>query len=165
MGFEELVDPAFEALSRPRDEKGEIEYDLVDGEPWDIQLRKGCRYLKTAEHCLDGPNGQGYYTGAVELSLCAIERTLQALLMEYHGYRVRDFHDHGYTLIEARERGLLDEAAALALQDLWGEFRSENYYRLGVPDRHAAEAVLEMARALHDEMGARKAAYRGACQC
>lgn len=165
MGFEDLIEPAFEALARPPDEKGEIEYDLLEGEPWDIQLRKGCRYLKTADHCLQGPNGQGYYTGAVELALCSIERTLQALLMEDHGHRVSDFRDHDDTLIEAGNREVIDEDAALGLQDLWDEFRSDNYYRLGVPDRHAAEAVLDLAQTLHDELVQRRAVYRGACRC
>lgn len=162
----DLVEQAFEALARPEDEKGEIEYDLAGGKPWDVQLRKGCRYLATAEHCLVTPGGAGgYYTGAVELSLAAIERSLQAVLMEAHGYRMGDFHDHEATIIRAGDHGVLDRGITDRLRDLWAEFRSETYYRLGIPDRVAAEAVLTLARAVHRDLAGRKARYRGACKC
>lgn len=132
---------------------------------WEIQLRKGCRFLAAAQHCLLRPPRPGFYAGAVELAFAAIERTLQSVLMRQERVPAEDFRSHLHAMRQAGLRELVPPDLARVLEDLWLEFRNENYYRSGVPDRAAATTLVRLAERLHRQLVGRRAEYRGSCTC
>lgn len=160
-----LAQAAQEALQSPREGDDERERGLEEGPSWEIQLRKACRFLAAAQHGLLRRPKPGFYTGVVELSFAAVERTLQAQLMNQKGFEAEDFRRHLYAIQEAGARGAIPRDVALVLEDVWFEFRNENYYRSGIAGRSAAEAMLRLAEALHAQLKSRHASLRGACIC
>lgn len=125
-------------------ENVEAGLDVDDAEL--VQLRRACRLLAAASRLLDG----GYYTVVIESSFVAIERTIQFRLIHdgaMSGSEVIGSHRRLYQ--RGAAVGLYDDAFAEQLAELWNQNRTKTYYRLGVATEAQAEAMQDLARAVH----------------
>lgn len=160
-----LAQEAYEALAEADPAADPSEPGIAPGLAWQVHLQKGCRFLAAARHCLMKGPRPGFYTGAMELAFCSMERTLQAHLMHREGYRGEDFRAHLVAFRESGTRGILEPDVARALEDLWVDFRNENYYREGIPGRSSADRIVALASELHLLVARSRPAYRGVCSC
>lgn len=158
--LDRMAEEAFEAL-------GEREEPAAAGaDNWQGQLAKACWFLRDARRlATTRERVEGRESSIVELSLSAAERTVQAVLMEKHAFGPEKFRQHIVGFQLAGERKVISRDLAFTLEQIWRDFRNENYYRSGNPSRQAAERVLGLAEGLHRQLARRKAAYRGVCRC
>lgn len=132
------------AFSRPR---STYETDLDPGNPETTQLRKACRLL---EACRTLRANDGYYTSVIEMSFAAIERTLEWYVLEQSTDTVGDFQSHRYAYDRAADLGLFSSALCDALYRMHQEHRSAAYYRDTVATEGQADALFDLAVAVHE---------------
>ncbi|WP_248910235.1 hypothetical protein [Halocatena marina] len=112
-----------------------------------LQLRKACRLLDAAEFLLER---NGHFTIIIEASFVAIERSLQYYVTDrgysVPGQRHTEVYDRGV------QAGLFSQEAADRLEALWTEHRSKSYYRTGIAGEYRAQAMFQLATAIHSEV-------------
>lgn len=123
-----------------------IEEGLDVDDPELVQLRRACRLLAAGSLLLDA----GYYTVVIESSFVAIERTIQFRLIHDGAMAPSEIiSSHRRLYQRGAEVGLYDDAFGDELADLWNQNRTKTYYRLGIATKEQAEAMQELAAALH----------------
>lgn len=143
------VEDSLEAAERAfRDTRGQtVETGLDIDDAATIQLRKACRLL-TAAQALNDQNG--YYTVVIEASFVAVERSIQAFLLE-RGYSepqdLRYGHTDGYE--RAAEVNLFSSEFGDRLTEHWAQNRADIYYREAPASAEQATAMLELAEDIH----------------
>lgn len=156
-----------DALDDAVDAFGETGYgvptreDAIDTDTdWTTQLTKACRLLAAAETCAE----QGFYTAAIELCFGATERSVEAYAIAEGGDNRREFHDHTTCYDQATDLGLLSEAAAGDLRDLYDTNRTDSYYGGRRPTERQAAAMRRLARRVHEYVTA-QIRVGGVCVC
>jgi hypothetical protein len=71
----------------------------------------------------------------------AIERSIEASALAMTGDELDDFEDHEFSYERAHESGLFEQETARAMQDLYGDNRTESYYGGGRPTERQAAAI------------------------
>ena len=113
-----------------------------------IQLRKACRLLDACRLLRDRG---GYHTSSIEMSFAAIERTLEFYALTASNDTIDDFregHDHAYD--RSADLQLVTEDTARRLKQLYRDNRAAAYYRSTVATEQQADAMFDLAVALHD---------------
>ncbi len=113
---------------------------------WKTQLTKACRLLEVVETL---QSQDGYYTAVIEVSFGAIERSIEAYALAMTDDSLQDFQDHQFSYERAQQIGLFERETAEAMKDLYSENRTESYYGGGRPTEEQAEAMTELAIAVH----------------
>jgi hypothetical protein len=142
-----------DALDRARDAfemigTGRVEFEAginADAD-WKTQLTKACRLVEVAETLQE--HG-GYYTAVIEVCFGIIERSIEAYALAMTNDTLQDFQDHQYGYERAHEIGLFTRETAGGMKDLYSENRTESYYGGGRPTDEQAEAMAELAVAVH----------------
>lgn len=144
--IEDALEEAINAFEEYPDER-EIETGLKTGDAMELQLRKSCRLLKASEELLEE---NGYYILVIDACFTAIERTLQAYLLEKNVLKEGEtVFDHEKIYRMARNTGIYDKDFEEDLKMLWKENRSKNYYRDGIPSETRAEKMYKLAKSVH----------------
>lgn len=143
------VDDSLAAAERAfRDTRGQtVETGLETRDEAIVQLRKACRLL-TAARTLRDQNG--YYTVIIEASFVAVERSIQAFLLE-RGYADPEDIRHGHTEVyeRAAEVNLFSSEFGDRLAQHWAQNRADIYYREAPASEEQAEAMLTFATDVH----------------
>ncbi|WP_049928151.1 hypothetical protein [Halopiger goleimassiliensis] len=112
-----------------------------------IQLRKACRLL-TAARTLRERNG--YYTVVIEASFVAVERSIQAFLLERGYAEARDpRYGHTKAYERAAEVNLFSREFADRLAEHWAQNRAAVYYRDAPASSKQATTMLSFAEDVH----------------
>lgn len=114
-----------------------------------IQLRKACRLL---DACRLLRAYDGYHTSVIEMSFAAIERTLEFYALTASNDSVDEFHDHERAYDRANALGLISDDVARRLKQLYRDNRAAAYYRDTVSTSREADAMFELAVAVHDHV-------------
>jgi len=139
----ERAQDAFEMVGR-----GQIAFEdgISADEDWKTQLTKACRLLEV----IDTLRGQdGYYTAVIEVCFGAIERSIEAYALSMTSNRLEEFQDHQFGYERAHQIGLFEQETAEDMKDLYSENRTESYYGGGRPTEQQAEAMTDLASAVH----------------
>lgn len=144
--IESLLVESLESFKR-RTTAVEDGFDIHDAEL--LQLRKSCRLLDAASF-LQAENG--YYTVVIEASFAAIERSVQFYLLHTDLLSEDEYVGHETVYERGFHAGLYDESFKRRLVGLWRNNRSKLYYREGVGTAGRAEAMLELALAVHEHV-------------
>lgn len=150
------VEDAFGGQLGPLDYEDGLDPDANDTAV--IQLRKACRLL---DACRLLREHDGYHTGVIEMPFAAIERTLEFYALTASNDTIDDFregHDRG------AELGLITEATARRLKQLYRENRAAAYYRDTVAATQQADALFNLAVVSH-EYTKDFAQYSHECRC
>jgi len=127
-----------------------------------VQVQKACRLLGTGAALQD----EGAFCGSVlEHAFAAIERTLEGYLIAFADYEVRDFHDHAAVYDRGRQQVPLESETLEVLEALYDDRRTEHYYGTTVTTERQAEAMLDVATALHDHIVQFDTEVTRYCQC
>jgi len=128
--------------------RGTVEFEtgIEQDSQWQTQLTKACRYL---EACRALRRADGFDGAVVELCFGAVERTLEAYLLQDTDDDLADFRDHEAVYDRATQRGLFERETAAALRDLYRTNRTEHYYAGAVPTVGKATAMYELAESVH----------------
>lgn len=132
-------------LGRPDYEEG-LDPDQHDADV--IQLRKACRLL---DACRLLREHDGYHTSVIEMSFAAIERTLEFYALTASNDTIDDFregHDRAYD--RGVELNLVTAETARRLKQLYRDNRAAAYYRDTVAATQQADAMFDLAVAVHD---------------
>jgi HEPN domain-containing protein len=142
---DESLTAAEQAFRDPRDHTVEAGLDIDDAAT--IQLRKACRLL-TAAQALNEQNG--YFTVVIEASFVAVERSIQAFLLERGYSEPRDLR-YGHTEVyeRAAEVNLFSSEFGNRLTEHWAQNRADIYYREAPASAEQATAMLELAEDIH----------------
>ena len=62
---------------------------------------------------------------------------------------LQDFQDHQFSYDRAHQIGLFERDTAVEMKELYSENRTESYYGGGRPTEEQAEAMTELAKAVH----------------
>ena len=154
----ERTQDAFEMVGRGRTA---FEDGISANEDWKAQLTKACRLLEVVE-VLQSQNG--YYTAVVEVCFGAIERSIEAYALAMTGDTLQDYQDHQFSYERAHQVGLFERETAEAMRDLYSENRTESYYGGGRPTEEQAEALTDLASAVH-QFAASQIREGGVCLC
>ena len=112
-----------------------------------VQLRKACRLLETATTLCDR---NGHYTVVIEASFVTIERSIQFYLLHRNVAGGEDLrHDHAAVYERAAEINLFSNTLGDRLLELWKTNRAAVYYREATATAEQADAMLELATAVH----------------
>lgn len=134
-------------LGRPDYEEG-LDPDAHEGDV--IQLRKACRLLEACRLLRDH---DGYHTSAIKMSFAAIERTLEFYALTASNDTIDDFregHDRAYD--RGTDLRLVTEETARRMKQLYRDNRAAAYYRDTVPAAQQADAMFDLAVAVHDHV-------------
>lgn len=146
-------------LGRPDYEEG-LDPDAHDADV--LQLWKACRLLDACRLLRDH---DGYHTSVIEMSFAAIERTLEFYALTASNDTIDDFregHDRAYD--RGADLQLVTEETARRLKQLYRDNRAAAYYRDTVAAAQQADAMFDLAVALHDHV--KNFARRShECQC
>lgn len=113
-----------------------------------VQLRKACRLLETATTLREQ---NGHYTVVIETSFVAIERSIQFYLIHRNVASGADLrHDHAAVYERAAEMNLFSPSFGDRLLNLWKTNRAAVYYREAAATAEQADAILELATAVHE---------------
>jgi hypothetical protein len=112
-------------------------------EDWKTQLTKACRLLKVVQ------SQDGYYTAVIEVCFGAIERSIEAYALSMTNDTLQDFQDHQFAYERAHQIGLFERETAEAMNDLYSENRTESYYGGWRPTQEQADAMTDLASAVH----------------
>jgi len=149
---------AFEMVGRGRTE---FEDGISADADWESQLTKACRLLEVA----DTLRAQdGYYTAVIEVCFGAIERSIEAYARAMTSDTLQDFQDHQFSYDRAHQIGLFERDTAAEMKALYSENRSESYYGGGRPTAEQADAMTELANAVH-RFSASQIRDGGVCSC
>lgn len=145
---EDALEAAEDAFRDTRGQTTETGLDTA-AEPL-VQLRKACRLLEAAR-TLQQQNG--YYTVVIEASFVAIERSLQAFLLERKYSTAEDLR-HGHTTVydRAAEVNLCSPELAARFTQHWERNRADIYYREAPASAEQATAMLALAEAVHQHV-------------
>jgi hypothetical protein len=77
---------------------------------------------------------------------------------------LQDFQNHDYSYERAHQIGLFEQETAEAMQELYGENRTESYYGGGRPTSEQADAMTDLATAVH-EFSVSQIREGGVCIC
>ncbi len=113
---------------------------------WKTQLQKACRLLEAARLLREH---DGYHTSVVETSFAVIERTLQFYVQAQGDDPSHEFHDHTDAYERAAQLGLYSEETIEELIALYDANRTEHYYGENVATRQQADAMFDLAEAIH----------------
>lgn len=111
-----------------------------------LQLRKACRLLDAARYLR---TQNGYYTVVIETSFIAIERSIHFYLLHATGMDSAEFVTHVDVYQRGAEANLYNESLGDQFIQLWRENRSKTYYRQAVGGETQADAMLQLATAVH----------------
>lgn len=141
--IDQLVDDVQAAFDR-RPTEIEVGLDVEDAAL--LQLRKACRLLAGAGTL----QADGYYTLVIEASFVAIERTIEFRLLE-RGTADPDAlpGTHAGVYREAATVGIVSEATADDLADLWRDHRAKTYYQDGLAGADRADKMSALASEIH----------------
>lgn len=93
----------------------------------------------------------GHYTVVIETSFVAIERSIQFYLIHRNAASGSDLrHDHAAVYERAAEMNLFSPSFGDRLLDLWKTNRAAVYYREAAATAEQADAILELATAVHE---------------
>ncbi len=134
---------AFEMVGRGRTA---FEDGISADEDWKTQLTKACRLLEVVDTL---QSQDGYYTAVIEVCFGAIERSIEAYALAMTNDTLQDFRDHQFSYERAHQIGLFERETAEAMKDLYSENRTESYYGGGRPTQEQAEAMTNLANAVH----------------
>ena len=154
----ERAQDAFEMVGRGRTA---FEDGISASEEWKTQLTKACRLLEVVE-VLQSQNG--YYTAVIEVCFGAIERSIEAYALAMTGDTLQDYQDHQFSYERAHQVGLFERETAEAMRNLYSENRTESYYGGGRPTEEQAEALTDLASAVH-QFAASQIREGGVCLC
>lgn len=134
---------AFEMVGRgqPAFEDG-----ISAGADWETQLTKACRLLEVVETL---QSQDGYHTAVIEVCFGTIERSIEAYTLSMTNDKLEDFQDHQFSYERAHQSGLFERETAEEMQKLYSENRTESYYGGGRPTEEQADAMAELATAVH----------------
>ena len=154
----EDVKREFKRSTDPR----EVEKGLDTDDSGIMQLRKACRLLQASKKLVEE---NGYYTLVIDASFVAMERSVQAILLEKgiieEGETV---FDHEKILDKGEKAGIYGEDFKNDLKQIWSENRSKHYYRYGKPTEKRAEKIQELAESLHEQVkGMSSEGYKCIC--
>lgn len=149
---------AFEMVGRGR---ADFEAGISDGDDWETQLTKACRLIEVIG-TLQAEGG--YYTAVIEVSFGAVERSIEAYALAMTNDSIRDFQDHQFAYERAHEIGLFTKKTAEGMKDLYAENRTESYYGGGRPTGEQANAMADLAVAVH-EFSVDQIRVGGVCLC
>lgn len=139
----ELAQDAFEMVGRGRTV---FEEGISADADWETQLTKACRLLEVVD-TLQAQDG--YYTAVIEVCFGAIERSIEAYALSMSNDTLQDFQDHQFSYDRAHQIGLFERDTAMEMKELYSENRTESYYGGGRPTEEQAEAMTELATAVH----------------
>lgn len=111
-----------------------------------LQLRKACRLLDAARFLR---TQNGYYTVVIETSFIAIERSIHFYLLHATGMDSTEFVSHADVYERGAEANLYSRSLGDQFLQLWRENRSKTYYRQAVGGETQADAMLQLATAVH----------------
>lgn len=111
-----------------------------------VQLRKACRLLDAARFLR---TQNGYYTVVIETSFIAIERSIHFYLLHATGMDSTEFVSHADIYQRGAETNLFSRSLGDQFLQLWRENRSKTYYRQAVGGETQADAMLQLATAVH----------------
>jgi len=77
---------------------------------------------------------------------------------------LQDFQDHQFSYERAHQIGLFERETAEAMKDLYSENRTESYYGGGRPTQEQAEAMTDLASAVH-QFAVSQIREGGVCLC
>lgn len=163
-------DPAsvLAALERAQDAfdmvgQGRIEFEdgISADADWKTQLTKACRLLKVVETL---QSQDGYYTAVIEVCFGAIERSIEAYALSMTNDILQDFQDHQFSYERAHQIGLFERQTAEEMKNLYSENRTESYYGGGRPTEAQAEAMTDLAIAVH-QFAVSQIREGGVCLC
>lgn len=142
----EALGGAMDAFDRVRGGRTAFEDGISADEDWKTQLTKACRLLEVG-NTLQYHNG--YYTAVIEVCFGAIERSIEAYALSMTNDTLQDFQDHQFSYERAHQIGLFEKETAENMIELYNENRTESYYGGGRPTQSQAEAMTELAIAVH----------------
>ncbi|MFB6178499.1 MAG: DNA-binding protein [Halorientalis sp.] len=154
----ERAQDAFEMIGRGRTE---FEDGISADADWKTQLTKACRLLEVVEAL---QSQDGYYTAVIEVCFGAIERSIEAYALSMTNDTLQDFQDHQFSYERAHQIGLFDRETATEMQNLYSENRTESYYGGGRPTEEQAEAMTQLATAVH-QFAVSQIRDGGVCLC
>ncbi|GAA0203746.1 DNA-binding protein [Halobaculum roseum] len=149
---------AFEMVGRGRTE---FEDGIRADEDWKTQLTKACRLLAVVD-TLQSQNG--YYTAVIEVCFGTIERSIEAYALSMTNDTLQAFQDHQFSYERAHQIGLFEKETAEEMKNLYSENRTESYYGGGRPTEEQAEAMTELAIAVH-QFAVSQIREGGVCLC
>lgn len=154
----ERAQDAFEMVGR-----GRIAFEdgISSEEDWKTQLTKACRLLEVVDTL---QSQDGYYTAVIEICFGAIERSIEAYALAMTNDTLQGFQDHQFSYERAHQIGLFERETAAAMKDLYSENRTESYYGGGRPTQEQAEAMTELASAVH-QFAVSQIREGGVCLC
>lgn len=126
-----------------------FEAGIDSEEDWTTQLTKACQLIDGARTIR---NHNGHYTAVIELCFGAIERSLEAWLLSETGDEMNDLTDHEYVYERVDQQGLFSDATGSGLAELYAENRTQSYYANRTPTREQADAMTELAEAVHEHI-------------
>lgn len=154
----ERAQDAFEMVGRGRTE---FEEGISADTDWKTQLTKACRLLEVVETL---QQQDGYYIAVIELCFGATERSIEAYALSMTSDTLQDFQDHQFSYDRAHQIGLFERDTAEAMKALYSDNRTESYYGGGRPTVEQANAMTELATAVH-EFSVNQIREGGVCLC
>jgi len=149
---------AFEMVGRGRTA---FESGISADEDWKTQLTKACRLIEVVETL---QSQDGYYTAVIEVCFGAIERSIEAYALSMTNDTLQDFQDHQFSYDRAHQIGLFEKETAETMKALYSENRTESYYGGGRPTEEQANAMTDLARAVH-QFAVSQIRKGGVCLC
>jgi hypothetical protein len=145
------------------DGRGRVEFEdgISADADWKTQLTKACRLLEV----IDTLQAQdGYHTAVIEISFGIIERSIEAYALSMTNDTLQDFHDHQFGYERAHQIGLFEKDTAAEMKNLYSENRTDSYYGGGRPTAEQANAMADLATAVHQFSGS-QIREGGVCLC
>jgi hypothetical protein len=154
----ERAQDVFEMVGRGRTE---FEDGISADADWETQSTKACRLLEVVD-TLQAQDG--YYTAVIEVCFGAIERSVEAYALSMTTDTLQDFRDHQFSYERAHQIGLFERQTTTEMKNLYNENRTESYYGGGRPTEEQAEAMTELAIAVH-QFAVSQIREGGVCLC
>lgn len=154
----ERAQDAFEMVGLGRTE---FEDGISPDTDWETQLTKACRLNEVSEIL---QSQGGYYTATIEVCFGAIERSIEAYALAMTDDTPQAFRDHEFGYDRAHQIGLFEEDTAADMKALYRDNRTESYYGGGRPTDEQADAMIELADAVH-RFSASQIREGGVCLC
>ncbi|MDI6916380.1 MAG: hypothetical protein QMC80_01125 [Thermoplasmatales archaeon] len=155
--LQKLIDDCSEAFVGASSKKDVVEPGLYAEwlESHQLQIKKACRLIGLAKNLIDEKTRVGtqqYYTTAIESCFVAMERTVEAYLLETKVISDDDFISHEKMFEFGATTGIYTKETGEMLISLWNLNRSNVYYRRGLPTKDAAEGMVSLAVSLHNHV-------------
>lgn len=161
-------DAVLTALDRAKDAfkmvgRGQAEFEegISPDADWETQLTKACRLLEVVETLR---TQDGYHTAVIEVCFGIVERSIEAYALSMTNDSLQDFHDHQFSYERAHQMGLFEKDTAEEMRQLYSDNRTESYYGGGRPTQEQADAMTELATAVH-QFSVAQIREGGVCLC